>query len=109
MAKIYLMIIVLGIVSSVGYAAKSYYEWSQETITTLRENNVKLKGAAETLQATVEKMTADAEKNEKLNKDLSKRLQQSQEHLDKLLNTEIGWNCEECKGRPIWCTPECRK
>ena len=84
MAKIYLMIIVLGIVSSVGYAAKSYYEWSQETITTLRENNVKLKGAAETLQATVEKMTADAEKNEKLNKDLSKRLQQSQEHLDKL-------------------------
>lgn len=32
-----------------------------------------------------------------------------QEHLEKLLNTQIGWNCEECKGRPIWCTPECRK
>ena len=58
--------------------------WSEQTIATLRENNVKLKTAAETLQATVEQMTADAEKNEQLNKDLTKRLQQSQEHLDKL-------------------------
>ena len=29
-------------------------------------------------------MKADAEKNEKLNRDLSKRLQQSNEHLNKL-------------------------
>ena len=70
--------------SGVGYAGYSYYMWSQETIGTLRENNVKLKSAAETLQATVEKMAADQEKNEQLNKDLTKRLQQSQEHLDKL-------------------------
>ena len=68
----------------VGYAGYSYYMWSQETIGTLRENNVKLKTAAETLQATVEKMAADQKKNEQLNKDLTKRLQQSQEHLDKL-------------------------
>ena len=70
--------------SGVGYAGYSYYMWSQETIGTLRENNVKLKSAAETLQATVEKMAADQKKNEQLNKDLTKRLQQSQEHLDKL-------------------------
>ena len=70
--------------SGVGYAGYSYYMWSQETIGTLRENNVKLKSAAETLQATVEKMAADAKKNEQLNNDLTKRLQQSQQHLDKL-------------------------
>ena len=70
--------------SGVGYAGYTYYMWSQETIGTLRENNVKLKTAAETLQATVEKMAADQKKNEQLNKDLTKRLQQSQEHLDKL-------------------------
>lgn len=70
--------------SGVGYAGYAYYMWSQETIGTLRENNVKLKTAAETLQNTVEKMAADAKKNEQLNKDLTKRLQQSQEHLDKL-------------------------
>ena len=74
----------MSILGSVGYGGYSYYMWSQETIGTLRENNVKLKSAAETLQNTVETMAADAKKNEQLNKDLTKRLQQSQEHLDKL-------------------------
>ena len=74
----------MSILGSVGYGGYSYYMWSQETIGTLRENNVKLKTAAETLQNTVETMAADAKKNEQLNKDLTKRLQQSQEHLDKL-------------------------
>lgn len=84
MAKLYLMLLIIGLFSGVGYAGYSYYMWSQETIGTLRENNVKLKTAAETLQATVEKMAADAKKNEELNRNLTKRLQQSQEHLDKL-------------------------
>ena len=74
----------MGLLSGVGYGGYQYYLWSEETIGTLRENNVKLKSAAETLQATVEKMAADQKKNEQLNKDLTKRLQQSQEHLDKL-------------------------
>lgn len=78
------MLLIIGLFSGVGYAGYSYYMWSQETIGTLRENNVKLKTAAETLQATVEKMAADAKKNEELNRNLTKRLQQSQEHLDKL-------------------------
>ena len=84
MAKVYLFLFLISLMSGVGYAGYSYYMWSQETIGTLRENNVKLKSAAETLQATVEKMAADQKKNEQLNKDLTKRLQQSQEHLDKL-------------------------
>lgn len=84
MAKLYLLLFLATFMSGVGYAGYSYYMWSQETIGTLRENNVKLKSAAETLQATVEKMAADQKKNEQLNKDLTKRLQQSQEHLDKL-------------------------
>tara|TARA_R110000803_G_scaffold3281_1_gene11133 strand:+ start:83 stop:505 length:423 start_codon:yes stop_codon:yes gene_type:complete len=86
MAKLYLIIIVLGLLGGVGAAGYQYYVWSEATIGTLRENNVKLKTAAETLQATVEKMVADQEKNEELNKNLTKRLQQSQKHLDKLRN-----------------------
>lgn len=74
----------MGLFSAVGYAGYSYYLWSQETIGTLRENNVKLKSAAETLQNTVDTMSADMEKNAELNRELTKRLQQSQEHLDKL-------------------------
>jgi len=84
MAKLYLILLLLSLGGGVGYAGYSYYVWSEETIGTLRENNVKLKTAAETLQNTVESMAADAKKNEQLNKDLTKRLQQSQEHLDKL-------------------------
>jgi peptidoglycan hydrolase CwlO-like protein len=84
MAKLYLMLFLMSILGSVGYGGYSYYMWSQETIGTLRENNVKLKSAAETLQNTVDTMAADMKKNEQLNKDLTKRLQQSQEHLDKL-------------------------
>ena len=84
MAKVYLFLFLVSLMSGVGYAGYSYYMWSQETMNTLRENNVKLKSAAETLQATVEKMAADAKKNEQLNNDLTKRLQQSQQHLDKL-------------------------
>lgn len=84
MAKVYLFLLIMGLLSGVGYAGYSYYMWSQETIGTLRENNVKLKSAAETLQATVEQMAADAKKNEELNRNLTKQLQQSQEHLDKL-------------------------
>ena len=84
MAKLYLLLFLATFMSGVGYAGYSYYMWSQETIGTLRENNVKLESAAQTLQATVEKMAADQKKNEQLNKDLTKRLQQSQEHLDKL-------------------------
>ena len=84
MAKVYMFLFLVSLMGGVGYAGYSYYVWSEETIGTLRENNVKLKSAAETLQATVEKMAADQKKNEQLNKDLTKRLQQSQEHLDKL-------------------------
>lgn len=84
MAKLYLMLFLITLMSGVGYAGYAYYMWSQETIGTLRENNVKLKSAAETLQNTVNSMAADMEKNAELNRELTKRLQQSQEHLDKL-------------------------
>lgn len=84
MAKIYLFLLVMGLLSGVGYGGYSYYMWSQETIGTLRENNVLLEQATETMQNTIEQITADAAKNEELNRDLTRRLQQSQEHLDKL-------------------------
>lgn len=84
MAKLYLLIIVVGIIGGVGYGAKNYYEWSQETIATLRTNNVKLVSAAETLQNTVDNMAADAKRNEELNQNLTKQLAESREYLNTL-------------------------
>ena len=82
MARLYLFIIVIGIIGGVGYSAKSYYEWSQETIATLRSNNIQLESAAETLQNTVDQMAADAERNEQLNQNLTRQLAESREYLD---------------------------
>lgn len=82
MARLYLLIIVLGIVGSVAFAAKSYYEWSEETIATLRENNVRLVSAAETLQNTVDQMAADAQRNEQLNQNLTRQLTESRKDLN---------------------------
>jgi hypothetical protein len=84
MARLYLFIIVIGIIGGVGYSAKSYYEWSQETIATLRSNNIQLESAAETLQNTVDQMAADAERNEQLNQNLTRQLAESREYLDGL-------------------------
>jgi len=84
MAKLYLLLIVCGLIGGVGYGAKSYYEWSEATISTLRANNVQLASAAETLQNTVDTMAADAERNEKLNQNLTAQLNESREYLNTL-------------------------
>ena len=84
MAKLYLLIIVCGLFASVGYGAKQYYDWSEETISVLRTNNVKLQSAAETLQNTVDTMVADAERNEELNQNLTIQLAASREYLNTL-------------------------
>ena len=58
MAKIYLFFIVVSLLGGVGYGGYSYYLWSQETMNTLRENNVKLKAAADKKAARRKKMAA---------------------------------------------------
>ena len=84
MIKLYIALFILSMMAAIGYAGKYYYDSTQATIATLRENNVKLVNVAETLQNTDETMEADAKRNEELNRNLSKRLQQSSKHLDKL-------------------------
>lgn len=84
MIKVYLFLIVVGIMGSAGYGGYKYYLWSQETMNTLRENNVKLEAVTVTQANTIKEMTENAERNEELNANLSKALQNSQVHLDAL-------------------------
>ena len=63
MIKLYLLIIVLGILGGVGYSAKYYYDTTQNTIATLRENNVKLETA---VQTATESLNAQIEERNKL-------------------------------------------
>ena len=54
MLKLYVLIFVIGIVGVVGYGAKYYYDTTQNTIATLRENNAQLEVAVQTATASLE-------------------------------------------------------
>lgn len=84
MIRIYIFLTIVGVLTGIGYGAKSYYTWSQNTISTLRENNAKMELANQTMQNTINRMAEEAAKNEQLNRELTKALQDSQKHLDAL-------------------------
>ena len=86
MLKIYLLIIVLGILGGVGYGAKYYYDTTQNTIATLRENNVQLQVAADTAMASVDTLKSDIAKQAELNNKLQQDLQKAEQYGDSLRN-----------------------
>ena len=53
MVKIYILIIILGILGGVGYGGYSYYKDTQERIATLTANNAKLEVAAKLQEETI--------------------------------------------------------
>lgn len=78
------MVIVLGIVASVGYGAVWYYNDTQQRIATLRENNAKLEVAIETSEASIELLQNDIIKFQELNSQLQANLQQAEAYGDEL-------------------------
>ena len=86
MLKVYLLVIVLAILGGIGYGAKYYYDTTQNTISTLRKNNAQLEMAAETAQASVNKLQASVEKQAALNNQLQKNLQKAEDYGDSLRN-----------------------
>ena len=84
MIKLYLLIIVLGILGGVGYSAKYYYDTTQNTIATLRENNVKLETAVQAKDAAINQLETDAKVQAQLNSKLTKDLQKSEAYRDTL-------------------------
>lgn len=84
MFRIYLILFAVGMFLSFIGGAVWYYKDTQKRLGILRENNARLEVAVETSQATIENLAADAAKNAELNRALTRRLQASSEHLDKL-------------------------
>lgn len=84
MLRLYLLLFVLGTLSGIGYGAYAYYTSTQNTIALLRENNTKLKLAAETMEDTINMIQADAQKNAELNRQLTSRLQEAENRLGSL-------------------------
>jgi Na+-transporting NADH:ubiquinone oxidoreductase subunit NqrC len=85
MLKIYLLIIVLGLVGGSVYGAYYYYKDSQERIRILTENTAKLETAKKIQDQTINTMIEDREKFDKLNKDLQSRLDKANVYKDVLI------------------------
>lgn len=84
MIKIYALVVVVALLGGVGYAAKSYYTSTQNTIKVLRENNVKLEIAVDTAEASTKALQADIAKSAALNKKLQQDLQKAESYGDEL-------------------------
>ena len=85
MLKIYLLIIVLGLVGGVGYGGWYYYKDSQERIRILTENTVKLELAKTIQNQTINTMIEDREKFTSLNKELQANLDKANVYKDVLI------------------------
>jgi len=84
MIKIYGLIIILLVLSGVGYGAISYYNDTQERIATLRDNNAKLEVANKSKEEALKTIQSNVEKTNKLNKELQGRLQNAEVYQDEL-------------------------
>ena len=85
MLKIYILIVVLGLVGGVVYGGYYYYKDTQARIATLTENSAKLEVAAQTQKQTIDTLVADAKKYEKLNSELHTSLGKANDYKNTLL------------------------
>jgi len=84
MLKVYALIFILGILGTVGYGAKYYYDSTQATIATLRENNAKLETAVQISEDSMNLMKAEMVKNQELMNQLNIKLQKAEAYGDEL-------------------------
>ena len=87
MFRVYILIVVLGLLGGGIYAAKYYYDTTQATIAQLRDNNAKLEVANEENQQTITKMQENNLKLNALTDQLNKDLRKSEEYGDQLRET----------------------
>ena len=87
MFRVYILIVVLGLLGGGIYAAKYYYDTTQATIAQLRENNAKLEVANEENQQTITKMQDNNIALNKLTDQLNKDLRKSEEYGNELRHT----------------------
>lgn len=84
MAKIYIMIVVLGFVGGAIFGAKYYYDSTQAKIEQLSKENAILDTAVRTNESTIAAMAANNETQQKLNQELQGQLQQAEAGLDNI-------------------------
>ena len=86
MIKIYILIVILGLVGGVVYGGYYYYKDTQARIATLTENSAKLEQATNTQKQTIDTLVADAAKFRELNKELNIKLDAANDYKNTLID-----------------------
>jgi len=87
MIKVYLFLIIMGVIGAVGYGGYMYYKDTQQRIATLTENNAKLETAVQISEDSVSLLQNDIAQNAELNRELQKELQIAEGYGDQLRAT----------------------
>ena len=74
MLRMYMLIIVVGLVGGVVYGAYAYYHDTQQRIKTLQENNAKLETVAKSNELTINSLQESQERFNTLNNELQTKL-----------------------------------
>ena len=85
MLKIYILIVVIGLVGGVVYGGWYYYKDTQARIQVLTENSIKLEVATKLQKSTIDTLVADAKKYEKLNRKLDSELKKAHDYKNNLI------------------------
>ena len=86
MIKVYILIVVLGLVGGVVYGGFYYYKDTQARIQTLTKNSAKLETAAKLQKNTIDTLQADAKKYAELNSKLQTKLVNANKYKNQLLS-----------------------
>jgi len=86
MIKLYLLVVVVGLVGGAVYGGYYYYKDTQSRIQTLTENNAKIMAAKAAQDNTINALIADREKFDKLNKDLQTKLDKANSYKNTLID-----------------------
>ena len=87
MFRIYAIVIVVGLVGGAVWGAYGYYKDTQQRISTLTQNNAKLKSANDTNTATIQQLNKNALALNQLIDDLGSELKKAEQYGDELRNT----------------------
>ena len=86
MIKLYLLVVVVGLVGGVVYGGYYYYKYTQSRIQTLTENNAKIMAAKAAQDNTINTLIADREKFDELNKELQTKLDKANDYKNTLID-----------------------
>tara|TARA_B100000902_G_scaffold344669_1_gene350202 strand:+ start:1058 stop:1435 length:378 start_codon:yes stop_codon:yes gene_type:complete len=83
-ARIYLSIIIIGVISGIGYGAYAYYSNTQERLKQLQQNNAKLEVSVQSLEKVKNTLEEDAQKQANQVTSLIVKLEKAEKDQDEL-------------------------